>query len=68
MQSEIKAYKDEIKKQQMAEVQQKKQLEMKEKLMEERNEMEKEIADQKQKMRNFKISKFVILMNSIVLR
>lgn len=45
MQSEIKAYKDEIKKQQIAQVQQKKQLEMKEKLMEERNEMEKEIAD-----------------------
>lgn len=41
---------------------------MKEKLIEERHEMEKEMAEQKLKMRNFKINKFVILLNSMVVR
>lgn len=68
MQDEIKAYKDEIKKQQLAEIQHHKQIKMKEKLIEERHEMEKEMQDQKLKMRNFKISKFVIFLNSMVVR
>lgn len=41
---------------------------MKEKLIEEKHEMEKEIEDQKLKMRNFKMNKFVILLNSLVVR
>jgi hypothetical protein len=68
MQDEIKRYKQEIKKQQIAEIQQKDQLKIKEQLEHEKKQIEADMKNSKMQMRNFKLNKFLVLLNSLVVR
>jgi hypothetical protein len=68
MQDEIKQYKEEMKKQQLAELQKQEKMKMMQDLEREKKAMEREVEQSKLQMKNFKLSKFVVLLNSLMMR